>query len=189
MPAKKATKKKRKKPAASLSALLPGEECHSDWCEVRKSGIHGRGLFASQDIPEGTYIIQYVGELIGKDEANERGWDQLDKAKETGEAAVYIFTLNDDYDIDGNVPENAARLMNHSCEPNCEAYEENDEIWIAALRDIRCGEELFFNYGFDLESYEDHPCECGTDNCVGYICGEDYWEELAKKLGRDPLAC
>lgn len=164
------------------SALLPGERCDSDWCEVRRSGIHGRGLFAKKKIPAGTYIIEYVGEKIDKDEANERGWAQMDHSRDTGDAAVYIFTLDDDWDIDGNVPENAARLINHSCDPNCEAFIEDDKIWIAALRDISKNDELFFNYGFDLENYAEHPCLCGSKNCVGYIAGEEFWDELKKKL-------
>lgn len=164
------------------SALLPGERCDSDRCEVRRSGIHGRGLFATRDIPAGAYIIEYVGEKVNKDEANERGWAQMDRARETGDAAVYIFTLDDDWDVDGDVPENAARLINHSCDPNCEAFIEDGHIWIAALRDIEKNEELFFNYGFDLENYQDHPCRCGSERCVGYIVGEDYWKKLRKKL-------
>jgi SET domain-containing protein len=151
---------------------------------VRHSEIHGRGLFAKKRIPAGTHIIEYVGEKIDKDEANERGWAQMDQSKETGEAAVYIFTLDDEWDIDGNVPENAARLINHSCDPNCEAFVDDGTIWIAALRDIGKDEELFFNYGFDLETFEEHPCRCGSEKCVGYIAGEEYWPELMKKLAR-----
>ena len=166
------------------SALLEGERCDSELCEVRQSGIHGRGLFAKVKIEAEAYIIEYIGERIDKDESNERGWQQFEVAKETGEAAVYIFTLDDDWDIDGNVPENAARLMNHSCDPNCEAFIEDDKIWIAALRDIEKDEELFFNYGFDLENYKSHPCCCGTEKCVGYIAGEDYWAKLKKKLSK-----
>jgi SET domain-containing protein len=164
------------------SALLPGERCDSDWCEVRQSGIHGRGLFAKKKIPAGTYIIEYVGEKIDKDEANERGWAQMDQSRDTDDAAVYIFTLDDYWDIDGNVPENAARLINHSCDPNCEAFIEEDKIWIASLRDIPKDAELFFNYGFDLENYKEHPCHCGSKNCVGYIAGEEFWDDLKKKL-------
>ena len=164
------------------NALRPGESCHSEWCEVRNSGIHGRGLFARKHIPKGTYIIEYVGERIDKDESNNRGWAQMDRARETGDAAVYIFTLDDDWDIDGNTPDNAARLMNHSCDPNCEAFIEEDAIWIAALVDITRDEELFFNYGFDLENYADHPCACGSPRCLGYIAGEEYWPSLRRRL-------
>ncbi len=167
---------------SSLSALKDDEECNSDWSEVRRSGIHGRGLFATKDIAKETYIIEYVGDKITKAESDRRGWAQFDLAKETGDAAVYIFTLNKRHDIDGNVPENAARLINHSCSPNCEAYIIKGKIWIAAIRDIKKDEELYFNYGFDLENYVDHPCLCESPKCVGYICGEDYWSTLRRKL-------
>ncbi len=164
------------------SALLPDESCHSEWCEVRGSGIHGRGVFACQDIPEDTPIIEYLGEKIDKEESDIRGWAQMDRHKETGEAAVYIFTLDDDWDIDGDVPENAARLINHGCDGNCEAYVENGSIWIYAIRDIPEGEELLFNYGFDLDNWEEHPCVCGADCCPGYIAGAEYWDELKEKI-------
>jgi SET domain-containing protein len=106
----------------------------------------------------------------------------MDQSRDTDDAAVYIFTLDDYWDIDGNVPENAARLINHSCDPNCEAFIEEDKIWIASLRDIPKDAELFFNYGFDLENYKEHPCHCGSKNCVGYIAGEEFWDDLKKKL-------
>lgn len=166
------------------SALRKGERCNSKWCEVRPSGVHGRGLFAKRRIPQGTPIIEYVGEKIDKEESDRRGWARIAYAKETGDAAVYIFTLDDEYDIDGNVPENAARLINHSCNPNCEAYIEDGAIWIGALRDIDKGEELFYNYGFGLESWQDHPCRCGAERCVGYIVEEALWPELKKRLAR-----
>lgn len=167
---------------ATNSGLLPGESCDSEWCEVRRSGIHGRGVFACKDIPADTAIIQYVGEKIDKEESDIRGWAQMDRHNETGEAAVYIFTLDDDWDIDGDVPENAARLINHGCEPNCEAYIEDGEIWIWSIQDIADNEELLFNYGFDLENWEDHPCECGAPACPGYIAGKDFWPELRNKI-------
>ena len=164
------------------SALKEGESCHSEWCEVRGSGIHGRGVFATRDIPAETRIIEYLGEKIDKEESDIRGWAQMDRHNETGEAAVYIFTLDDDWDIDGNVPENAARLINHGCDVNCEAYIEDGTIWIWSIRDIAKDEELLFNYGFDLENWEDHPCVCGADCCPGYIAGMDFWDELKEKI-------
>lgn len=170
------------------TALLPGERCDSNWCEVRRSGIHGRGLFAKRRIPEGTPIIEYVGELIDKKESDRRAWARIDYAKKTGDAAVYIFTLNKKFDIDGDLPWNSARLINHSCDPNCESYIEEDRIWIAAKRDIAKGEELYYNYGFDLETWEDHPCLCGAPRCVGYIAGEKYWAKLKKLVARREAA-
>jgi SET domain-containing protein len=173
---------------SKLNALRKGESCHSDWCEVRVSGIHGRGIFAKMDIPGGTPIIEYTGEKITKEESHRRGWAQIDHAKVTGDAAVYIFTLDDEYDIDGNFPENSARLINHSCESNCEAYIDGESIWIAALFDIAKDTELFYNYGFDLECYEEHPCYCGSEKCVGHIAGEEYWPALKRKISRKKSA-
>ena len=99
---------------------------------------------------------------------------------------MYIFTLNKNYDIDGNVPWNTARLINHSCAPNCEAIvdEEEDNIFIHAMRDIHPGDELTFDYGFDIDCFEEHPCLCGRPECVGYIVGQDYWPELKKRLAK-----
>jgi len=98
---------------------------------------------------------------------------------------VYIFTLSKNYDIDGNVPWNTARLINHSCDPNCEAWIEGRRIHIHALRDINAGEELTFDYGFDVGCYEDHPCRCGKPQCVGYIVSREQWPELEQRLGRN----
>ena len=140
-------------------------------------------MVATVDIPEEATIIEYVGELVDKDESNRRGEALAEQAKLTGGAAVYLFVVNDEFDIDGNVEHNTARLINHSCDPNCEAQIDDDErIWIVAIKDIPEGEELTFNYGFDLEDYKEHPCRCNTDRCVGYIAGEEYWDELKKTL-------
>ena len=77
-----------------------------------------------------------------------------------------------------------ARYINHSCDPNCEASIDDERIFIHALRDIEPGEELCFDYGFDIDCYEEHPCLCGKDNCVGYIVSQDQWPELKKRLAK-----
>ena len=155
----------------------------SKWAEVRGSGVHGRGMFATRDIPEETEIIEYLGERIDKEESERRGNALFEEAEKSGGARVYMFTLDDTWDLDGHVEYNTARLVNHSCDPNCEAQIDDDlRIWLVANREIKEGEELSFNYGFDTEDYKNHPCHCGSDNCVGYIVGEDYWPELKKKL-------
>lgn len=154
----------------------------SNYCEVRGSAIHGRGVYATTFIPKETKIIEYVGELIDKEESERRGVSQHAKSLQTGDAAVYIFTLSWKYDIDGDVPWNTARLINHSCNPNCEAWIDGQKIYIHSLCDINAGEELTFDYGFDVDCYEDHPCLCGKDGCIGYIVGRSQWEELETRL-------
>ncbi len=152
-------------------------------CEVRGSPIHGSGVCATRAISKGERIIEYIGELVRKKEGERRVWRQIEKAKQDGGAGVYIFTLNKKWDIDGDVPWNTARLINHSCDPNCEAWIEGRRIFIYALRDIAEGEELTFDYGFDIDCHEDHPCRCGSEKCVGYIVSQDQGPELRKRLG------
>ncbi len=154
----------------------------SELCEVRGSDIHGHGVYATRDIAAGTRIIEYVGELIDKTESAKRGVRQHAKAMRSGGAAVYIFTLTKRWDMDGDVPWNTARLINHSCDPNCEAWIEGRKIFIYALRDISPGEELTFDYGFDVDCHEDHPCRCGSEKCVGYIVSQTQWDELRRRL-------
>lgn len=156
-------------------------------CEVRGSIIHGRGVYTTQNIKEDELICYYVGELINKEESTKRGQDQMQKSEETGGAAVYIFTLNDEWDLDGDFEWNIARLINHSCSPNTIAYLEEDEkkVGIYALKDIKKDVELTFNYGFDVEQYKEHICLCGAKNCVGHIVAESQWKEL-EKLKQEP---
>lgn len=154
----------------------------SKYVEVRGSEIHGRGVYCVKPIKEEQYFIEYVGNRIDKEESEKRAWDQFDKHEKTGAAAVYIFNLTKKWDLDGNVEWNPARLINHSCDPNSEAIQDGKRIHLQALRDIEVDEEITFDYGFDIECYEDHPCRCGSDNCVGYIVGKDFREELEKRL-------
>lgn len=154
------------------------------WHVVRRSKIHGRGIFARGEIPRGTKIIEYVGERITKAESQKRADRQLAKAKKSGIAAVFIFDLSKRFDLDGNVPWNTARLINHSCAPNCEAIDIRGRIWICARRKIRAGEELSYNYGYDLEDWHDHPCRCGADACPGYIAARKFWRKLRSSIAR-----
>ena len=173
------------------------ERGRSTCCEVRQSTIHGSGVFASRNIKEGELLFEYLGQRIDKEESDARAWAQIDRANETGEASVLIFTLNEDTDIDGRTPWNLARYINHTCEPNAQAWiedielneeDENGEplveerIYIYATKKIKKDTEIGFNYGFDLENWKDHPCLCGTKNCVGYIAAEEYWDELQEKI-------
>jgi len=139
---------------------------------VRTSPIHGRGVFALAPIPRGARVLEYVGQRISKAESRRR----CEAHNE------YIFHLNEEFDLDGNVPWNPARFINHSCAPNCEAVLENERLWIVARRDLRAGEEITFNYGYDLVDYQDHPCRCGAPNCVGYIVAEEFFPQLRRRL-------
>lgn len=134
------------------------------------SPIHGQGGFAKCDIAAGTRLIEYVGERIDKAEAQKRCEDDN----------RYIFYIDETWDIDGNVAWNPARLMNHSCAPNCETEVDEDEgrVWIQALRNIKAGEELAFNYCYDLTDYLDHPCRCGASECVGFIVAEEHFDQV-----------
>ncbi|MGB0744671.1 MAG: SET domain-containing protein [Opitutales bacterium] len=151
-------------------------------CKVASSPIHARGLFATTEIEAGTDIIQYIGEKISKEESTRRALEWEEKARKDGSGLVYIFELDDDWDIDGREGENPARYMNHSCDGNCEAINYDGEIWIVARKDIREGEELTYDYGYDMEHFLDHPCECGSDNCIGYIVREDQRKKVKKLL-------
>ena len=156
-------------------------QAQSELCEVRNSEIHGRGVYATRAIMKDEKVIEYVGELIDKQESEHRANVQAERAEKHGDAAVYIFTIDDDHDLDGNLPWNTARLNNHSCDPNCEAWIEDARIFIHALCDIKKGEELSFDYGFDVDTWEEHPCLCGKKVCVGHIVSRTQWQELEKK--------
>lgn len=168
----------------SSKTKAPQKPVTSPFCKPEGSAIHQQGLFASKKIPKDAEIIPYVGEKISKKEGDKRAIDLADEREGTGDASVYMFILDDDYDIDGNVPHNTAKLINHGCDPNCEAQIIDDEIWIVALKDIKKGEELTFDYGFDLDHYEDHPCLCGSPKCIGYIVSREYWGELKEKIAK-----
>lgn len=134
--------------------------------EFRDSPIHGRGGFARVPIKSGAKIIEYLGRRIDKQESLRQC--ELDNP--------YIFSISHEFDLDGNVPTNPARWLNHSCAPNAEAQIEGERVWIVALRDVAAGEEITFNYNYDLQDYREHPCRCGALGCVGYILAEEFFE-------------
>lgn len=166
---------------SSATSPMPQAPTQRYWT-VRSSSIHNRGIFARTDIPEDAPIIEYKGEKITKAESQRRGDSLAARSKKTGGASVYIFTLNKRHDIDGAKGRNPARYINHSCAPNCEAYIIRGRIWIHSLREIKAGEELTYNYGFDVDTWEDHPCRCGSERCVGFIVEEKQWPKLLRKL-------
>lgn len=150
--------------------------------ELRGSSIHQQGMFAVKDIPAGKKIIEYLGERITKDESTRRCLEWEKKARKKGVGLVYVFDLNEEFDLDGNIEDNPAKYINHSCDENCEAINEEDRIFIYSKKDIQEGEELSFDYGYDLEHFLDHPCRCGSDKCVGYIVAKDSRRKLKQLL-------
>jgi SET domain-containing protein len=150
--------------------------------KVASSSIHARGLFATSDIEPDSKVIQYLGEKISKKESERRALEWEEKARKKGEGLVYIFELNKKWDLDGQVGENPARYINHSCDGNCEAVNDDEEIWIVARKAIAKGEELTYDYGYNMEHFLDHPCKCGSKNCVGYIVREDQRKKVKKLL-------
>jgi len=134
--------------------------------QVRKSGIHGKGVFALRPIAQGETIIEYKGEVISWPEALRRHpHDPLDPTH------TFYFHIDDARVIDGKVHGNAAKWINHACEPNCEADDMDGRIFIKALRDLFPGEELFYDYGLIIdERYtpklkKQYECRCGSAIC------------------------
>ena len=134
--------------------------------KVKKSNIDNRGLYAAKNIKAGMKIIYYKGKIITKKETERNPKYDNDKA-------IYLFNLNSRYDLDGDFSYNTARLINHSCNPNCEVAGKGLKLWIFALRNIKKGEELSYDYGFGFdENYKDFICKCRSNNCCGYIVRE-----------------
>jgi SET domain-containing protein len=131
--------------------------------KVRQSRVHGRGVYATQFISEGARIIEYTGKRMS--------WD--DAPNDPDDPHTFNFGLENGQVINPEIDGNEARWINHSCEPNCEAIEEDDRIFIYALRDIQPGDELFYDYALELDEpitkklQKEFKCICGEANCRG----------------------
>jgi SET domain-containing protein len=149
---------------------------------VRRSRIHGSGVYAARRIRKGTRIVEYLGERISHDEADARY-----EAKGDDDGHTFLFVVNDRVVIDAGVDGNDARYINHSCDPNCETVIEGGRVFIEAVRTIRPGEELGYEYGLTWESTDDpeelanYSCRCGAKTCRGTMLDE---EPLDKKRAR-----
>ncbi len=145
--------------------------------QIRRSGVHGKGVFAVQDIAEGEVLIEYTGAVIGWQEAQDRHPHDPLQPNHT-----FYFHVDEDRVIDANFGGNSSRWINHSCNPNCFADERDGRIFITALRNIAAGEELNYDYGLMLdERYTpqlkaEYACWCGAAQCRGTM--------LAPKRGR-----
>ena len=166
-----------KKPAISPVAPISKAASNQRRIQTRRSGVHGKGVFAVQDIAEGETIIEYVGEVITWPEAQARHPHNPKDPNHT-----FYFHIDEDHVIDALFGGNSSRWINHSCDANCEADEEGGRVFIKALRNIKAGEELNYDYGLIIdERYTpklkaEYPCWCGAKTCRGTL--------LAPKRGK-----
>ena len=136
--------------------------------QVRDSGVHGKGVYAVRPLKAGDVVLEYKGEIITWQEALDRHPHDPEQPNHT-----FYFHLDDGHVIDGKHLGNSAKWINHSCEPNLEAEQEGDRVFLRALRDIAPGEELFFDYGLVIDSRitptlkKEYACWCGTPSCRG----------------------
>ena len=139
---------------------------------VRNSPIHGRGVFAVTAIAKGARILEYTGERMTHAKA-----DRLYGDLHEGSSHTMLFAANDKVVIDATKRGGPARWINHSCAPNCEANEEDGRVFIDAVRAIRPGEELSYDYNLVLEERHtakqkrEHPCYCGSRKCRRTLLG------------------
>ena len=140
----------------------------SDLIEVRRSDVHGLGVFATQRIRKGTRIIEYVGERVSHQEADRRY-----EEKDANDSHTFLFIVDSKIVIDAGVDGNDARFFNHSCNPNCESTVEKKRVYIEAIQDVEVGGELTYDYQIHRE--DDDPdnidevfaCRCGFPQCRG----------------------
>ncbi|HDR9017871.1 SET domain-containing protein-lysine N-methyltransferase [Burkholderia multivorans] len=134
---------------------------------VRRSPVHGRGVFALRALEAGERLLEYKGEVID--------WRVAIRQHRKGGASghTYFFGLSDGRVIDGGRRGNSARWLNHSCIANCEAVENGDRVFIHASVAIAPGEELFLDYQLTVEDLADeearlsYVCRCGARGCRG----------------------
>ena len=136
--------------------------------EVRRSGVHGKGVYATTAIRKGERIIEYTGKRLPWKVAMD-----LPPRDEGDPYHTFLFSLENGDVIDAHEGGNDARWINHSCDPNCETTEVDDRIFVEALRAIRPGEELFYDYLIvpadrRTKSLErEFACHCGSARCRG----------------------
>jgi uncharacterized protein len=149
---------------------------------VRRSRIHGRGVYAARRIRSGTRIIEYVGDRITHEEADSRY-----EMKADDDGHTFLFVVDDDLCIDAGVGGNAARFINHKCDANCETIIEGRRVFIEATRTIQPGEELGYDYQLTWETTDDpeelklYACRCGAAACRGTMLDREAVDARKKR--------
>jgi uncharacterized protein len=157
--------KTKSKGAPSRVTLI---EARPDMIRVRRSRLHGRGVFALRRIRKGTRVVEYLGDRVSHDEADNRY-----SHKPADDNHTFLFIVNRSTVIDGGANGNDARYINHSCDPNCESLIEDRRVFIEAIRTVQPGDELTYDYqiGRDKEDPanvdEIYACRCGAGSCRG----------------------
>ena len=141
--------------------------------QVRNSRVHGKGVFAKRDIRKGERVVEYLGDRISHDEADRRYEDH-----DVNDNHTFLFTIDRHLVIDGGVGGNAARYINHHCDGNCESVVEKRRVFVEAVRHIKKGEELGYDYAIPHDK-DDPPnvldiyaCRCGSPQCRGSMLEE-----------------
>lgn len=182
--ASKAKSKGSKKRAtkARKPSVHTSKYAASPLIEARHSKIHGTGVYAIAPIKKGTRIIEYLGERISHDEADRRY-----ERKKEDDGHTFLFIASSRTVIDAGVNGNEARFINHSCAPNCETVIENSRVYIDAIRNIKPGEELGYDYQLTWESTDDpeelalYACRCGAKQCRGTMLDTEPLDKKKRK--------
>jgi hypothetical protein len=136
--------------------------------QVRKSGIHGKGVYAVRPIKAGDTVLEYKGEIITWKKAQACHPHDPSQPNHT-----FFFHLDDRHVIDAKHSAGPAKWINHSCEPNLEAEQDGYRVFLKALRDIKPGEELSYDYGLMIDARKtaklkkEYACWCSAANCRG----------------------
>ena len=157
--------------------------------QVRRSGVHGKGVFAVQDIAKGDTVIEYIGEIISDQEAEDRHPHDPADPNHT-----FYFQIDDDHVIDALHGGNSARWINHSCAPNCKPVVEEGRVFITAKKNIAAGEELNYDYGLIVDEpltkklIAQYPCWCRSPKCrKTLLAGKPLSKRTKNKLKADQI--
>jgi SET domain-containing protein len=140
---------------------------------IRSSSIHAAGCYTTAFIASGAKVVEYTGPRISKNEAD---------ALYADSPTTYLFGLGKGAKvIDGH---GTAMFINHSCDPNCETDEQGGRIWIRAIRDIKPGEELVYDYNLYDGDTDDATCNCGAAHCRGTMYSPQEMKRRARAANK-----